>query len=546
MVNSTLIYYWKVELPMTEFLKTKRGLLNVLAAGVVLVVACAYLLGSCWYDSLTFFHDVTVELGAETLSIAEFMTDSAWGSQVDFVTDYRKVDLGRVGKTDVTLSHAGRQQTVKLTVQDTQAPTADIERSRTVDIDSVPGAEELVTNVQDADTVTIRYAQEPVVSVDYSDVTVEVIVEDGSGNQLRQECVFTYRWFRESLELELGEKLTAGKLLLNPKRDTGLLDEAAMNRVNKGGVGDYEVSATLGDTRLTCAVTVRDTTGPELELKQLSRKPGGYVTMEQFIESVSDLSGDPEVRLVGELPSTLERGKHTVTIEAEDAYGNVTRKETTLLVADDIKAPSIQGATEPISVEKNSEPNFLEGVTAYDLKDGQVKVTVDPGKLDMSSAGIYYITYIAEDSAGNRATQKRKVEVLHDETDTAAMVAQIADSLPDDPELIRDYVRSTIGYTTNWGGDDPVWYGFTKNAGNCYVHALCLQSILDLKGYETQLIWVTNESHYWLLIKLGEDWRHIDATPSTQHARYSLMTDYQRLSTLSGRQWDFSKWPVCE
>ena len=48
-----------------------------------------------------------------------------------------------------------------------------------------------------------------------------------------------------------------------------------------------------------------------------------------------------------------------------------------------------------------------------------------------------------------------------------------------------------------------------------------------------------------LLINLGGSWYHIDPTPSRVHSRYSLMTDEQRYSTLSGRDWDRSKWPSC-
>ena len=147
---------------------------------------------------------------------------------------------------------------------------------------------------------------------------------------------------------------------------------------------------------------------------------------------------------------------------------------------------------------------------------------------------------------GNVATLRRKISINHDETDTQALVDSIAASLPNDPEKIRDYVRNYVGYNSNWGGEDPVWYGFTQWTGNCYVHALCLQEILDVKGYETQLIWVTDKSHYWLIINLDGVWRHIDATPGRVHSRYSLMTDEQRVATLSGRNWDHSQWPACE
>ena len=111
---------------------------------------------------------------------------------------------------------------------------------------------------------------------------------------------------------------------------------------------------------------------------------------------------------------------------------------------------------------------------------------------------------------------------------------------------MANYVRSYIRYNHDWGGDDPVWYGFSNRKGNCYVHALCLQRLLTEHGYKTKLIWVTNKTHYWLIVDMGGYWRHIDATPSTLHSRYPLMTDEQRLETLSGRKWDTSQWPACE
>ena len=91
-----------------------------------------------------------------------------------------------------------------------------------------------------------------------------------------------------------------------------------------------------------------------------------------------------------------------------------------------------------------------------------------------------------------------------------------------------------------------MWYGFTNKVGNCYVHALCLQRLLSAKGYSTKLIWVTNKTHYWLIVKIDGQWKHIDPTPGRLHSRYSLMNDKQRLSTLSGRKWDRSAWPACE
>ena len=158
----------------------------------------------------------------------------------------------------------------------------------------------------------------------------------------------------------------------------------------------------------------------------------------------------------------------------------------------------------------------------------------------------HYVTYTAKDKSGNTATYRRKVTVLPDHEDTDALVAYHAARCGNSIVEITNYVRSYISYNTNWGGSDPVWYGFTNRVGNCYVHALCLQRLLSYHGYSTQLIWVTNESHYWVIVETDEGWRHIDSTPSYQHERIGLATDEIRFQNLNGRDWDRSQWPACE
>lgn len=529
---------------MKSFLKSKKGIACI-AAAVLILAAAGFGSYGYWYAQQPKFHDLTVELGVESIGIADFMTEYAKGSKVGFVSDPSDVDLNRVGKTELTLSHGRAEETVTLTVADTTAPAVEFVTERYERIDYVPVAEDFVTSVEDESETRVYFEYEPKLPKDYSDVTVSVVVEDASGNKVQRDCTLSYAWMQESYALEYGNKLTKKDLLLDPERDSSLLDQNTIDEINNGGIGEYTITSTLGDKTMTCAVTVADTKGPELELKNVQIGIGGWANLNSFVVSYSDVSGDVEVRLMSELDVYTE-SKQTIAIEAEDIHGNITRKEATLWVATDFTAPWISGANGDLSVEKNSEPDFLEGVTANDNKIGACEVTCDTSKLDMTKAGTYYITYSASDNSGNTATVKRKVVVEHDEEDTAALVKSIADTLSDDPEQIRNYVRSSIGYTTNWGGDDPVWHGFTTRGGNCYVHALCLKAIFDEKGIESQLIWVSNKTHYWLIVNIDGVWKHIDATPSTLHSRYSLMNDAQRYSTLSGRNWDRDQWPACE
>lgn len=415
----------------------------------------------------------------------------------------------------------------------------------TAAVDDLPELSDLVSEVKDMSETKVYFAAEPAITENYADQLLTIVVEDASGNKTEGECLLSFRWMAESVTLELGTELTREMLLIDPERDEALIDQEELDKINSAEIGEYTVLSITPAQKNTCVVTVQDTTGPELLLKEVQRLKGKKVKLEDFIELVEDLSGVADVRMLSEYDINVPEN-YPIVIEAEDTVGNITRGETVLHVTTDITPPEFKGKLKAMSVAKHSSPDFLTGVTAEDKVDGPCKVTVDTSKLDMDTAGTYYITYKASDKSGNVKTVKRKVIVEHDAEDTAALVKKIADSLGNDPEKLRDYVRSKINYNHDWGGNDPVWYGFTTKNGNCYVHAMCLKAIFDLKGIENQLIWVTNKSHYWLIVKIDGKWKHIDPTPSDLHGRYSLMNDEQRLSTLSGRTWDTSKWPACE
>lgn len=528
--------------------KTKSGSREgcSVAAATVLLAAATFWAGlGIWSYQQPKFQDVKVELGTESISIRDFMTENAKPKKVGFVSDPGLVNLNRIGETEIILSHGGSRETVILSVCDTMAPEVVFEQKLEKTIDYVPNPEDFVVSVQDADKTKVYFAHDVVLPKDYSDTNVTVVVEDASGNRTEGDCVLSWRWIPEEIHLEYGNQLTVEDLLLDTVHDRDLINQADIDQINKGDLGTYSITSTLGQRTIECKVIVDDTVGPQLEVRDVQVRVGGSAKLESFITSVEDISGVADVRLMTEL-EFAEQGKQTVVIEAEDTLGNVTTKEARLWVATDFYAPRITGANEPLSVEKHGKIDLMKGVSAVDNIDGTCEISCDTGALDFDVAGTYFVTYIAIDTSGNRSEVKRKVTVEHDMEDTAAMVREISDSLGNDPEEIRDYVRSRIRYNHEWGGDDPIWYGFTTRTGNCYVHAHCLKAIFDLKGIESQFIWVVDKSHYWLQVKIDGAWKHIDPTPGPSHSKYSLMNDAQRLSTLSGRKWDTSLWPACE
>ena len=529
---------------MKKFLRSIWGQLSIAVLCIGFVCFALF----CVYQYEEFmkpkFHDVTIELGTESLSISDFLTEDADPARAGFASDVSNLDIGKVGAYPVTLRQGKKVEDVTLYVKDTVAPTASFLPEITKAMDYIPAAEDFVIEYYDLDDVTFSFAEEPVIPEDFSDLQLTVVVADASGNKVTGECTVKFAWMREAVTLELGESLTKEMVLYNPERDADLIDQAMVDKINKSGVGQYTLLCAEDET-IQCAVTVQDTVAPELKLKNISLEQGSKFTVNSFVKSAKDISGDVKLEFVSK-PSTAEAGTQTVTIKATDPSGNSTTESAQLTVKFDTTAPTIKGLKN-MTVKRNGSPNYMKGVSATDNKDKDVTVTYDASKVNTAKAGTYYVTYTARDDSGNVRTAKRKVTVQHNDQDTKDLVKSIAAKLSSDPEKLRNYVRSNVRYTHNWGGDDPVWFGFKNKHGNCYVHAKCLEVLLKEKGYECRLIWTIQKKpgHYWLIVKINGTWKHIDPTPGRLHSKYSLMNDQQRLSTLSGRTWDTSKWPAC-
>lgn len=522
-------------------------LIGVICAGVVILIVLGFIAFLLSGDKAPVFHDVTVELGTESLSIWDFLTDPPQRSGSAFVSDVRLIDLGTPGVTPVTLRHGRRLYTVNLTVQDTTAPTVTFKSEHTVPLGTEVKPEDFVESATDLSALTTSFVTPPQSTDTYSDQTVKIAVSDPYGNTVTGAATLKYDWVRTNVVLELGTTLTKEHILLDAEKDGDLIAQEAINEINLGGPGKYTLTVQSGDSIRNCSITVQDTQPPQVELKQVSILPTQKCKMEDFIVSATDGSGEVQLELLTELPFG-EEGNHTVQIKATDKQGHSCTVQTLLRIHTDITPPSIYGLTE-IKITANSPevPNYTKNVEARDARDGYMDVFFDDSKVDLTTPGVYFVYYTATDNTGNLAEKTRKVMVLPDYEDTDRLVEDIAKNLTEtDPESLRDFVRDNIKYIGQaWGGDDPVAYGFTKWQGNCYVHAMCLQALLNYFGYENDLIWLMPlyTPHCWNLVKIDGVWYHIDSTPAVSHQKYSLMNNKQRLNTLKGRRWDEEKWP---
>jgi hypothetical protein len=538
---------------MERFLNSKEG--TVVTSCVIALVAVGMIFGAfvLYENQADAFQDVTVELGQPMPELEAFLVEGMDLRLAKMITAESALDLQKPGTHSVELEYSGRRQTVQLKVQDTTAPEVVFGAVRS-SIGDTPAPEDFVTSVTELDTYTVTFQEAPVCPDTFGDVTVQVLVTDASGNVTAGNCSLTWLWMKTEYTMELGDVLEKADVLGNPEVHSEYLQQSMLDTLNQAPVGEYTISSTINGTTCICTVKIVDTTAPKLVLKSGRVFNDGVLTAEELVEETSDLSGAVTVRFV-ENPPFGTPGTHTVSIEATDIHGNVATAQTTLEIIEDTEAPVFSGLS-TIYINKNGWFSFEEGVTAVDNIDGEVHYDYNIGNLNVEKAGTYFLNYFSNDAAGNTVHAKRKIVVNHDNSDTAALVASIARSLPNDPEKLRNYVRNNIYYNTNWGGDDPVWYGFTNHVGNCWVHALCLQELLNYYGWNNQIVGVSeefsNHPHYWLVIEIQPGvWRHIDATPGRMHEKYSLMTDEQRFETLYlggidvQRDWDRTTCPPC-
>lgn len=488
------------------------------------------------------FQDTTIEIGSrKEISAKDFLKNEKYIEESEIVTDWKEIDLAKVGQYDITLRHQEKEETVQLNLVDTTPPEVtfqDIVRYKDYEIN----AEDFIVEKSDLSEMTVEVVNAPEIT-GFANYPVTVVVKDASGNETKKECTMQIEWLKREFTMEKGDKLSKEDLLYNAEEDGDLLDSEELKRIADSDIGDYELKVEHEGTEYTVKIKITDLTPPSLKLKDVTIYDDETVDGKNaFIVSAKDASGEVTTKMKTEI-NYKKLGAQQIVIEAVDKYGNVSEETATLTIRKDTIGPVISGLS-AMTVTKGASIDYLKGVSAKDAKDGACEFAVNTDNVNTEKAGTYYAVYTSSDTKGNKTTSKRKITIKHNAEDERALVKEIASGLSNNVEEIRDYCRNKIRYGHSYGDGEPVWYGFNNWNGNCYVHAMCFQALLKEKGYTTQLIWVTNKTHYWNLVKIGGVWRHMDSTPDSNHRKISIMTDEQRLSTLKGRDWDHSAWPA--
>jgi len=195
----------------------------------------------------------------------------------------------------------------------------------------------------------------------------------------------------------------------------------------------------------------------------------------------------------------------------------------------DTEPPEIHGVRDLV-VGRYSAVAYRQGVTVTDNMDGAT-LEVDSTGVDTDVPGMYTVTYIARDAAGNEARVTAKVTVT---AFSEEELAQLADPILEEillpgasdtekAQAIHAWIKANIAYTTT-GEKNSVPEGahnaLVLRQGDCYTFYALAKYLLGRVGIESidmHRVPEAETEHYWLALDFGEGWRHFDACPVTLH-----------------------------
>ena len=347
-----------------------------------------------------------------------------------------------------------------------------------------PTPSDFIREIRDVTQVTVEYAQEPDMSR-AGEQTVELLLTDEGGNTAKVQATLTVIVDDQSPVIE------------------GVQDQS----IYRGQTPDFLTGVTVSD----------------------------------------DLDEAPSLTVDDSGVDLTQGGTYEVLYTARDSSGNETVQTAILTVIADDTPPSILGVN-PISLYTGSTVAYRSGILVTDDLDDSPVLTIDSTQVDLSQPGIYEVTYIATDAAGNESRVSTTVTVkektaayVAEETIYAAadvILAQIIKGGMTDREKVEAIYR-WVGqncYYSNYS-DKTDWLQaaykiLCTRTGDCFSFYAISKLFMD--RLEIPNITVTrgenpyrSTSHYWSLVSVdgGETYYHFDTTPRSGNLNFCLVTD---------------------
>ncbi len=292
-----------------------------------------------------------------------------------------------------------------------------------------------------------------------------------------------------------------------------------------------------------------DTQAPVMEgavdLETYRGQEPGYL---DNITVTDDLDAAPVLTVDDSGVNLQNGGTYPVVYTCTDISGNSCSKTVSLTVIVDESAPTIFGV-QPISLYAGSTVSYRSGIKLQDDTDANPKLTIDSSGVDLSTPGVYMVTYIATDGAGNESRIATNVtvaeksssyveeDVIFEKVDSI-LASIITEDMTNAQKVnaVYNYIKRNYSYTSTADKTDvyqAAYRTMVRRSGNCFSFYAISKLMFDRLGLPNlSATRIKNPyrpfNHYWNMVSLdgGETYYYFDTCPrSPSKVNRYLMTD---------------------
>ena len=498
---------------------------------LLLVLAGA---GSWFYISSLAYKVCRAEAGTE-VKASDFMKNG--DKDAVFAKGSDVIDTGEPGEYHVKVKSGLFTHSCTLIVEDTRAPQAQPVQVR-LPVGNSCGPESFVSDIQDATEVTVTFGEQP----DFSQKgtqPVQIVLTDRGNNRTVINTELYLSIVADDVTVEAGQG-APGLDRFVAAGETGEF-VTDLSQIDYTKIGDYPVELFVNGESYTSVMHVEDTIPPVVEVQDIEdfafvpkRAEDFACRIEDVTEVTASFKKEPDLSLTG----TQE-----VELIFTDAGNNSVEKKARLTLKEDTEAPVIHGAVDLV-IYAGDSVSYKKDITVTDNATDGITLDVDTSKVNTREEGVYPVTYVASDAAGNSSSVTVNLTVkarLYDIDEVNALGDSVLAKIINENmtglekvEAIYTYIMGHISYINDSDKGDWVqaaYEGLMNRKGDCYVYASTAKLLLTRAGITNMDIEKipSDTLHYWNLVDLGEGWYHFDTTPRKDHPRIFMWDDRQMM-----------------
>ena len=368
---------------------------------------------------------------------------------------------------------------------------------------------------------------------------------------------------RPSITIEAGERVpSASEFLKHPAVPVEVL--GSTEGIGSSDLGRYSLEYKWLCFSRTAELVIQDTVPPKGEVRSIVDLAGRERDPMEFMASLEDAT---KVQLqFKNTPDFNAEGLQDIIIIAEDEGGNRSEFATTMTLYDDTEAPVISGVHNH-TLYVGETISYRSGVSVKDNVDPNPTLEIDNTQVDLDKPGTYPVTYTARDFFGNTSsiTVSVTVEAIPTGYENIEKLYELADSrlaqliTPKMTEIEKAYaIFHWIRTKVPWQGGrvehnyvGQAIRGLSGYAGDCYTCTVTCKVLLERAGFEVKFMERTGvpSQHYWVMIKVGGDWYHMDPSPIYIHQFICFLGTDDQLKAFNQRRanyynHDWDKFPA--